>query len=110
VGGELVDPIEVERVLQTHPAVQRAAAVGIPDDRLGQVGYASVQLHSGAQVSAEDLKAHGARELAGFKIPRQIFIVADFPTMPSGKVQKFRLPAAVEAAASPNVSREPNHA
>ena len=97
VGGELVDPVEVETVLQTHPAVQRAAAVGVPDDRLGQVGYAWVQLRSGAEVTAEDLKAHSTRELAAFKVPRQIFFVADLPVTPSGKVQKFRLVADLEA-------------
>jgi len=97
VGGELVDPIEVETVLQAHPAIQRAAAVGVPHDRLGQVGYAWVLLHGGAQVTAEDLQAHTARELAAFKVPRRVFIVADLPTTPSGKVQKFRLLATVAA-------------
>jgi fatty-acyl-CoA synthase len=97
VGGELVDPIEVETVLQTHPAIQRAAAVGVPHDRLGQVGYAWVLLHSGTQVTAEDLQAHTARELAAFKVPRQVFIVAELPTTPSGKVQKFRLLASLES-------------
>jgi acyl-CoA synthetase (AMP-forming)/AMP-acid ligase II len=109
VGGELVDPIEVETVLQTHPAVQRAAAAGVPDDRLGQVGYAWVQLRSGAKVTTEDLKAHCARDLAAFKIPRQIFFVADLPVTPSGKVQKFRLLADLEAP-TPNLDAEPNHA
>jgi acyl-CoA synthetase (AMP-forming)/AMP-acid ligase II len=104
VGGELVDPIEVEAALQTHPAIQRAAAVGVPHERLGQVGYAWVQLRSGAQVTIEDLKEHCGRELAAFKVPREVFLVADFPTTPSGKVQKFRLLAALETAASPPAS------
>ncbi len=109
VGGELVDPIEVETVLQAHPAVQRAAAAGVPDDRLGQVGYAWVQLRSGATVTVDELKAHSARALAAFKVPRQISLVAELPTTPSGKVQKFRLLAALEA---PTADRdaEPNHA
>lgn len=113
VGGELVDPVEVETVLQAHPAVQRAAAAGVPDDRLGQVGYAWVQLRSGAEVTVENLKAHSARALAAFKVPRQIFLVAELPTTPSGKVQKFRLLAALEAPAADldvELDTEPNHA
>jgi acyl-CoA synthetase (AMP-forming)/AMP-acid ligase II len=98
VGGELVDPIEVETVLQTHPAVQRAAAAGVPDDRLGQIGYAWVQLRRGADVTADELRTHSARELAAFKVPRQILLVTELPTTPSGKVQKFRLVAALQAA------------
>jgi len=109
VGGELVDPIEVETVLQSHPAVQRAAAAGVPDGRLGQVGYAWVQLRSGAEVTVTDLKAHGARALAAFKVPRQIFLVTELPTTPSGKVQKFRLLAALEAPTA-DLDTEPNHA
>jgi HIP---CoA ligase len=73
-------------------------ATGVPDERLGQVGYAWVQLRSGAEVAVEDLKAHCAGALAAFKIPRHIFLVAELPTTPSGKVQKFRLLAALEAA------------
>jgi acyl-CoA synthetase (AMP-forming)/AMP-acid ligase II len=110
VGGELVDPIEVETVLQSHPAVQRAAVSGVPDDRLGQVGYAWVLLRSAAQVTIEDLKALCTRELAAFKVPRQIFLVAELPTTPSGKVQKFRLLAALEPAPTPNIATEPNRA
>jgi acyl-CoA synthetase (AMP-forming)/AMP-acid ligase II len=109
VGGELVDPVEVETVLQSHPAVQRAATVGVPDDRLGQVGYAWVQLRTGAKVTVEELTAHGARELAAFKLPRQIFLVADLPVTPSGKVQKFRLLADLEMPAQ-NRDTEPNRA
>jgi acyl-CoA synthetase (AMP-forming)/AMP-acid ligase II len=114
VGGELVDPVEVEMVLQSHPAVERAATVGVPDERLGQVGYAWVQLRLGATVTVEDLRAHGGRELAAFKVPRRIFFVADLPITPSGKVQKFRLLADLEAPApkldTPNLNTEPNHA
>lgn len=109
VGGELVDPVEVETVLHAHPAVQRAAAAGVPDNRLGQVGHAWVQLRGGATVTVDELKAHSARALAAFKVPRQIVLVAELPTTPSGKVQKFRLLADLEAPA-PDRDTEPNHA
>jgi acyl-CoA synthetase (AMP-forming)/AMP-acid ligase II len=96
VGSELVDPLEVEAVLQAHPVVQRAAALGVPHDRLGQVGYAWVQFRPGATVSPEELQLHAARDLASFKVPRRIIVVTELPTTPSGKVQKFRLRASVD--------------
>jgi acyl-CoA synthetase (AMP-forming)/AMP-acid ligase II len=80
----------------------------VPDDRLGQIGYAWVQLRSGAEVTVDELRAHGARELAAFKVPRQISLVAELPTTSSGKVQKFRLVANLEARTGDR-DTEPNH-
>ncbi|HEX3514404.1 MAG TPA: AMP-binding protein [Trebonia sp.] len=91
VGGEMVDPVEVEAAIQSHPAVLRAAALGVPDERLGQVGYAWVEVRPGSAATEEELKAHAAALLASFKTPRQIRIISELPVTPSGKVQKFRL-------------------
>ncbi len=91
VGGEIVDPVEVEAALQAHPAVIRAAALGVADDRLGEVGYAWVQVHAGSDVAPEELKAHVSGLLASFKVPREVRVTSELPTTPSGKVQKFRL-------------------
>ena len=91
VGGEIVDPVEVEAALQSHPAVIRAAALGVADERLGEVGYAWAQVHPGSDVTPAELKAHVAGLLASFKVPRQVSITAELPTTPSGKVQKYRL-------------------
>jgi acyl-CoA synthetase (AMP-forming)/AMP-acid ligase II len=91
VGGEMVDPVEVETAIQSHPAVLRAAALGVPDERLGQVGYAWVEVRPGSGVTEPELLAHAAGLLAPFKAPRQIRIISEFPVTPSGKVQKFRL-------------------
>jgi fatty-acyl-CoA synthase len=91
VGGEIVDPVEVESALQSHPAVLRAAALGRPDERLGEVGYAWAQVRPGVQVTEEELREHAAGLLASFKVPRQVRIIGEFPTTPSGKIQKFRL-------------------
>jgi fatty-acyl-CoA synthase len=102
VGGELVDPVEIEMALQTHPAVLRAAVAGVPDERLGFVAHAWVQLHDGtasvAEHMAEELSAHVRGRLARFKIPRRIHVVGELPTTPSGKVQKFRLLAATASS------------
>ncbi len=91
VGGEMVDPVEVEAAIQSHPAVLRAAALGIPDERLGQVGYAWVEVRAGSGVGEPELLAHAAGLLAPFKAPREIRIISELPVTPSGKVQKFRL-------------------
>jgi fatty-acyl-CoA synthase len=91
VGGEIVDPVEVESAIQSHPAVLRAAALGLPDERLGEVGYAWAQVRPGAGTTEDELREHVAGLLASFKVPRQIRIIGEFPTTPSGKVQKFRL-------------------
>lgn len=92
VGGEIVDPVEVEAALQTHPYVERAAVLGIPDARLGYVGHAWVQPWRGADaVDGETLRQHVAARLAFFKVPRGIDMVDQLPTTPSGKVQKYKL-------------------
>jgi acyl-CoA synthetase (AMP-forming)/AMP-acid ligase II len=92
VGGEIVDPVEVEAALQTHPSVERAAVLGVPDPRLGYVGHAWVQPRPGTgAVDAEALRQHVAGRLAFFKVPRGIDVVDQLPTTPSGKVQKYKL-------------------
>jgi acyl-CoA synthetase (AMP-forming)/AMP-acid ligase II len=91
VGGEMVDPVEVEAAIQSHPAVLRAAVLGVPDERLGEVGFAWVEVRPEAGVTEQELLAHAAGLLAPFKAPRQIRVISEFPVTPSGKVQKFRL-------------------
>ena len=91
VGGEMVDPVEIEVVLQGHPAVERAAVVGVADDRLGQVPYAWVQVRRAHKVIPSELAEYVAARLAWFKRPRSISIIEHLPTTASGKVQKFRL-------------------
>jgi fatty-acyl-CoA synthase len=96
VGGEYVDPAEVEAALQSHPAVERAAVVGVPDDRLGNVTYAWVKFRRTAsrdypETSAEALIEHTRSRVAFFKVPRAVYVVEEFPVTPSGKIQKFKL-------------------
>jgi fatty-acyl-CoA synthase len=91
VGGENVDPVEVEAFLLRHPAVQQAKIVGVPDARLSEVGAACVVLHPGASATADDLLGFCRGQLASFKIPRYLLFVKEFPMTSSGKVQKFRL-------------------
>jgi fatty-acyl-CoA synthase len=91
VGGENVDPVEVEALLLRHPAVSQAKVVGVPDARLQEVACACVVLVSGTQVEAADLLAFCRGKIAGFKIPRYVLYMKDYPMTSSGKVQKFKL-------------------
>jgi fatty-acyl-CoA synthase len=91
VGGENVDPVEVEAFLLQHPAVNQVKIVGVPDTRLSEVGAACVVLNAGVNVTAPDLIEFCRGKLASFKIPRHVLFVKEFPMTSSGKVQKFRL-------------------
>jgi fatty-acyl-CoA synthase len=94
VGGENVAPAEVEEVLLSHPAVQTAQVVGVPDARLGEVGCAYVTLKAGVSVSENQLLEWCKARCANFRVPRYLKIVADFESIgmtASGKVQKTKL-------------------
>jgi fatty-acyl-CoA synthase len=91
VGGENVDPVEVEAFLLQHPAVNQVKLVGVPDARLNEVGTACVVLNPGVNVVAADLIEFCRGKLASFKIPRYVLFVKEFPMTSSGKVQKYRL-------------------
>jgi fatty-acyl-CoA synthase len=91
VGGENVDPTEVESYLGTYPGVRQAAVVSYPDTRLGEVGVVFVQPATGATVAPDDLLAFCRGRIASFKIPRHAFVVDELPMTSSGKVQKARL-------------------
>jgi O-succinylbenzoic acid--CoA ligase len=87
-GGENVHPAEVERVLESHPAVAEVCVFGIPDDEWGTAVAACVRLREGEAVSEADLQEHARRSLAGFKVPRCITLVADFPRTAAGKIRR----------------------
>lgn len=92
-GGELVMPKEVEEVLSRHPGVSQAYAVGVADDRWGEIGVACIVRKPGVEVEAEELIALCKEQLARFKVPRRVvFLTAEeLPATPTGKIQKFRL-------------------
>lgn len=91
VGGENVDPIEVEALLLQHPAVSQVKVVGVPDARLQEVACACVVLVPGAQVDALDLIAFCRGKVASFKVPRHVLFMKEYPMTASGKVQKLKL-------------------
>jgi bile acid-coenzyme A ligase len=101
VGGEKVDPDEVEAALRDHPAVIDAAAVAVPHRTLGSVVGAHVVLHPGASVRRAELAAHCGRRLAGYKIPKHFTFVDQVPRSAAGKIQRWRLASHQENGAPP---------
>ncbi len=90
VGGENMDPVELESHLLQHPAVNQVKVVGVPDARLREVATACVILNPGAHVAAAELMAF-CKDIANFKRPRYVLFMQDYPMTASGKVQKFNL-------------------
>ena len=94
VGGENVAPAEVEEVLLAHPAVQTAQVIGVPDARLGEVGFAFVTVRANNAVSETELLDWCKARCANFRVPRYLRIVKDVESIgmtASGKVQKTKL-------------------
>ncbi|HEX6023262.1 MAG TPA: AMP-binding protein [Solirubrobacter sp.] len=87
-GGENVYPIEVEEVLSRHPGVRDVAVIGVPDERWGEAVKALVIPADGAPPEPAELVAFARERLAGYKLPRSIEFVEDFPRTPTGKVRK----------------------
>jgi HIP---CoA ligase len=86
-GGFNVYPAEVEQALARLPGVAESAVVGVPDARLGEVGKAYV-VRLDPALSTEDILAYCRRELANYKVPRQVEFPDALPRNPSGKVLK----------------------
>ncbi len=91
VGGFNAYPAEIESIMVQHPAVAQVAVIGIPDERLGEVGMAFVVARSGHTVEAGELIEWCRDRMANFKVPRRVEVVDALPLNPSGKVMKFRL-------------------
>lgn len=84
-GGEKIYPEEVEEALKTHPDVEDALVVGVPDERWGQAVTGVIVPSKGAMVDEEDIRSHVKKHLAAYKAPKRI-LIADMPIRaPNGK-------------------------
>ncbi len=87
-GGELISPEELEMVLHSHPKVEEAAVIGVPDEEWGEVPKAVVVLKRGEKATPEELMEYCRAKLASFKRPRSVVFVDELPRNPMGKVLK----------------------
>ena len=90
--GENVYCAEVEAAIYEHPAVYEAAVFGIPHERLGEEVAAAIVVREGHELTVEELQAHVAARLAGFKVPSRVLVHdGQLPRNPAGKILKREL-------------------
>jgi acyl-CoA synthetase (AMP-forming)/AMP-acid ligase II len=90
-GGENISPEEVENVLHSHPKVEEAAVIGVPDPEWGQEPRALVVLKKGKTANADEIIEFCHTRLAGFKRPRSVIFLDSLPRNPMGKVLRKKL-------------------
>ena len=93
VGGFNAYPAEIEGMMLEHPGISQVAIVGVPDERMGEVGVAYVVPRPGAEIVEADLIAWCRERMANYKVPRRVVVVDALPLNASGKVLKFELRA-----------------
>lgn len=93
VGGFNAYPAEIENMLMTHPAVGQVAVLGVPDQRMGEIGVAFVIARPGHDLDGATLIEWSRAQMANYKVPRHVFVVDEFPLNASGKVLKYELRA-----------------
>jgi acyl-CoA synthetase (AMP-forming)/AMP-acid ligase II len=84
-GGEKIYPEEVEAALKAHPAVFDVVVVGVPNERWGERVAAVIELRPDHSVSLEELDVHARVLIAGYKVPRELYVVPKIERSPSGK-------------------------
>ncbi|KAJ6823453.1 oxalate--CoA ligase [Iris pallida] len=87
-GGEKISPIEVDAVLLGHPGVAQAVAFGVPDDKYGEEINCAIIPREGVKIEVEEVSEYCKKNLAGFKVPKKIFVTDSLPKTASGKIQR----------------------
>ncbi len=90
-GGFNCYPAEIERMMAAHPDIAQVAVIGVPDERMGEVGKAFIVPRGGASIDSKAMTAWCREQMANYKVPRYIETIDALPTNPSGKVMKFQL-------------------
>jgi len=88
-GGENIYPREVEEFLYRHPKIEDVQVFGVPDPRFGEELCAWIKLRAHEHLTADDVRAFCAGQIAHYKVPRHIKFVESFPMTVTGKMQKF---------------------
>jgi acyl-CoA synthetase (AMP-forming)/AMP-acid ligase II len=97
VGGFNAYPAEIENMLLRHPSITAAGVIGIPDERLGEVGMAFVVLEPGTTATPEQIIAWSRDQMANYKVPRVVEVIDALPLNATGKVIKDELRARASA-------------
>jgi acyl-CoA synthetase (AMP-forming)/AMP-acid ligase II len=87
-GGENIYPVEVENAIAHHPSVADVAVIGVPDEKYGEALLAFLVLKADTELALDELIEFCRERIAGYKIPRQMQIIAEMPRNPSGKILK----------------------
>ena len=90
-GGENIYPREIEEFLFSHPAVEQAAVVGVPDPKYGEELCAWIKLKRGAEADEQSIRDFCRAEWAHYKTPKYVRFVESFPQTVTGKIQKFKI-------------------
>ena len=90
-GGFNAYPAEIESLMLAHPDIGNVAVIGVPDDRLGEVGYAFVVPAVGTSPDPAEIIDWCRAEMANYKCPRHVEIIDSLPLNASNKVLKFEL-------------------
>jgi acyl-CoA synthetase (AMP-forming)/AMP-acid ligase II len=96
-GGSNISPLEVEEVIDQHPAVHLSCVVGVPDEHYGEIVAAYVSLREDAtpRPTVEELRQFAAERIAAYMVPERITILPELPLNSTGKVDRKRLHALV---------------
>jgi len=93
-GGENIYPREIEEFLYTHPDIDDAQVIGVPDEKYGEELCAWVRMKAGkSSLDAQALRDFASGQLAHYKIPRYVHVVDEFPMTVTGKVRKVEMRA-----------------
>ena len=115
--GELVSPKELEQLLTRHDGVSQAFFIGMPDEQYGECGCAWVVRSEGSTIDAEGIRSYLALQVAAYKLPRDVWFIADedLPKTGTGKVQKAglrdrALAMIAQATGAPRIEKDlPHH-
>jgi fatty-acyl-CoA synthase len=101
-GGELVMPREIEELLARHDEISQVFAIGLVNDRWGEIGCAIIVRAPGSGITEDEVIAYCKRHLARFKVPKRVLFLesGQLPMTPTGKVQKFKLVEMASASLS----------
>jgi len=90
-GGENVYPREIEEYLMRHPRIADAQVFGVPDAKYGEEVCAWVITRAGQSLSEDEVREFCRGQIAHYKVPRYVRVVAEFPLTATGKPQKFEM-------------------